>query len=271
MSAVPANNQLARPDRPARAWPRLLRAELLKLRRRRGLAGAAAALTVLPMLVAYAVLLGLHANDPVAYGPAGGVDNFEGAMDVLGSLTAVAAILVGSTLGSGDVGAGVFRELVVTGRSRLALFAARLPAGLGFLLPLLAVAFALSAAASVAFAGSLEAPGGALLARSAGWLVLVGTVNLALAVGVASLVGSRGTSVGLLLGWQLVVAPLLVQIDALGTVREALAPAALARLAPGTLGENALSMSAASAALVLAAWVLVPLVLGAWRTATRDA
>jgi len=100
---------------------RLVRAEFLKLRKRRGLVLSALVLTVVPMLVAYTVLLSLE-------GPAGGMENFEPTMAVLGLLSVVTAILVGTTLGTGDVGAGVFRELVVTGRSRLALFAACPPA-----------------------------------------------------------------------------------------------------------------------------------------------
>jgi len=36
-------------------------------------------------------------------------------------------------------------------------------------------------------------------------------------------------------------------------------------------GDPVLPMSIAAAAAVLAAWTVVPLALGAWRTATRDA
>ena len=56
----------------------------------------------------------------------------------------MAGILVGATVGTGDLGR-VFRELVVTGRSRLALFAARVPAGLAFLLLPLGIAFSVTA------------------------------------------------------------------------------------------------------------------------------
>jgi hypothetical protein len=46
--------------------PRLVSAEFLKLRKRRGLVATAVVLTVGAMLIAYAVLLALHASDPVA-------------------------------------------------------------------------------------------------------------------------------------------------------------------------------------------------------------
>jgi hypothetical protein len=49
-------------------------------------------------------------------------------LDVLTVLAGVTAILIGTTAGAADVGSGVFRDLVATGRSRTALFAARIPA-----------------------------------------------------------------------------------------------------------------------------------------------
>ena len=108
--------------------PRLVSAEFLKLRKRRGLVISTFALTVLPMIAGYTVLLSIHAANPAKHGPAGGLENLSGAMDILAQFSIIAAILVGATLGAGDLGSGVFRELVVTGRSRLALFAARVPA-----------------------------------------------------------------------------------------------------------------------------------------------
>ena len=50
---------------------------------------------------------------------------------------------VGAAAGTTDLTDGVFRHLVITGRSRLALYLARIPAGLAILLPVVAVAFAM--------------------------------------------------------------------------------------------------------------------------------
>jgi hypothetical protein len=248
-------------------------AEFLKLRKRRGLVLSALALTVLPMLIAYTVLLSLHAANPAKHGPAGGLENLSGSMDVLTLLSVVAAILIGATLGAGDLGTGVFRELVVTGRSRLALFAARVPAGLGLVLPIVGAGFAVTAAASTVFAGSLAAPGAGLLVESAAWLGLVTALSLVLALGVASALGSRGTTIGIVLGWQIVAAPVLLQIETLGSLREGLLGAATERLAPAALfeGGTTVPMSLPAAALVIVAWTVVPLAVGAWRTCTRDA
>ncbi len=263
------------PARRIQRWSllRLVRAEFLKLRKRRGLVVSALVLTLAPMIVAYIVLAILHATDPAKYGPPGSLQNFSGSMEVLTQLSAVAAILVGATLGAGDLGSGVFRELVVTGRSRLALFAAGVPAGLAFLLPLVGGAFAITAVAATLLAGSAEAPSGSLLAHSAGWLALVTAPSFALALGVSSLLGSRGTSIGILLAWQLVAMPLLVQVGILGAFREGLVDAATNRLAPAALvdGGVAVPMSLGTAVVVLFAWTAVPLAAGAWRTCTRDA
>jgi ABC-2 family transporter protein len=275
MSTQTLGLDLPRGQRLQRWSPRLVNAEFLKLRRRRGLICSALALTVLPMLVAYTVLLAVD-------GPAGGMENFAGSMSVLSLMSVVAAVLVGATVGTADTGAGVFRELVVTGRSRLALFAARVPAGLGFLLPIVGLAYAITATAATVFAGSLEvhghaisdyrAPSGSDLVQSAGWLALVTVLSFALALGIASLLGSRGTSIGVLLGWWLVVTPVLMNLEVLGSIRDGLAIAALERITPAALRDGPpTAMSLVAAVCVLIAWMVVPLVLGAWRTCTRDA
>jgi hypothetical protein len=247
--------------------PRLVGAEFLKLRKRRGLVLSALALTVVPMIIAYTVLLILHAADAAKHGPAGGLENLSGSMEILSQLSVVAAILVG------DLGSGVFRELVVTGRSRLALFAARVPAGLALVLALVGTAFAVTATASTVFAGSSDVPGARLLVSSAAWLGLVTGLALVLALGVSSALGSRGTTIGVLLGWQLIAMPLVLQIGALGSLREGLVGAATERLEPARLFEDAATvpMSLAAAVVVIVAWMVVPLAAGAWRTCTRDA
>jgi hypothetical protein len=253
--------------------PRLVSAELLKLRKRRGLVISALALTVLPMMIGYTVLLSIHAANPGKHGPAGGLENLSGSMDILTVLSGVAAILVGATLGAGDLGSGVFRELVVTGRSRLALFAARVPAGLALILPIVGLGYAVTATGSLVFAGSLDAPSASLLVESAAWLGLVTALSLVLALGVSSVVGSRGTTIGIVLGWQIVAAPVLLEIGALGSLREGLLGAATERLEPAALfeGGTTVPMSLLAAALVIVAWTVVPLAAGAWRTCTRDA
>ena len=244
---------------------RLVAAELLKLRRRRPLLVAAVVLIVAPMVVSFVVLAILHAANSAKYGPAGGVENLRGALRLLTQIGAVAAVLIGVNAGGSDLAAGVFRELVVTGRSRLALFAARIPGGLALLLPFVAIAFAIATTSSVALAGPGQAPGAGLLLEYAGWVGLVTALAFILALGVSSLLDSRATSIGVLLAWQLAVAPLLLQTGKLDSV---LLGAALKRLVPGT---DSVSISLRTAILLILVWTVVPLAAGAWRTQTRDA
>jgi hypothetical protein len=273
MTTTTATVELAQAPRRAPRRARLASAELLKLRKRRGLFLVTFALTILPMVIAFVVLAALHAAKPAKHGPAGGLENFSGSMYLLAQLVVVGAILIGATAGAGDLRAGVFRELVVTGRSRFALFAARVPAALALAVAAAWVGFAITAVASTALAGSLAAPGIGLLVESAAWLAVVAGLALVLAVGLASTIGSRGTTIGVLLGWQLVLTPFLVQIHTLGSLRGLLPVAATERLAPAALfdGSPTVPMSASSAVMVLAAWMLVPLAVGAWRTWSRDA
>ncbi len=255
---------------------RLVRAELLKLRKRRGLVATVAALTVAAPIVAYGILAILHAANPAHHGPAGGVTNLGNGLFVLAALGAVAATLVGATAGAGDLNAGVFRELVLTGRSPYALFGARIQGGLAFLLAFVAVAYALTAVATVVFAGSLPAPSVTLLAETGVWLLLSCSFSFALALGLSSLVGSRSTAIGVLLAFRLAVTPILISIPALGLGREVLPGAALNQLTPLPMREfttqgGVIPMSAAAAELVLVLWAVSLLAVGGWRTVTRDA
>jgi hypothetical protein len=80
-------------------------------------------------------------------------------------------------------------------------------------------------------------------------------------------------SIGLLLGWLLAVEPILLAIDVLGSLRIGLLAAAGQRLEPAALtdGGPSVPMSVGAALLVVAAWTVIPLLVGAWRTQTRDA
>jgi hypothetical protein len=89
-----------------------------------------------------AIRLIMHGVNPKAYSPAGGYDTFNNVVDgVLFIFGFIVAATLGCFAGSVDLTEGVFRHLVVTGRSRVALYLARIPAGLAILIPLVAVGF----------------------------------------------------------------------------------------------------------------------------------
>ena len=123
---------------------------ILELRKRRGLMIALVVVNIgIPSLFLLIRLIA-HAVAPKSYGPAGGYDIFTtltaGVMFIFGYI--VAATL-GATAGSVDLAEGMFRHLVVTGRSRLALYLARIPAGLAIVIPIVLAGFAIVCAACV--------------------------------------------------------------------------------------------------------------------------
>jgi hypothetical protein len=245
-------------------------AEILKLVRRRGLISSAALLTLGPVVVSYGVLATLHAVDPVRWGPAGGAENLGSALGALALFVTVAAVIVSTTAGSQDASSGVFRDLVVTGRSRTALFLARVSGALAVYLPLLAAAFTLAVAASYAFAGGEATSAAGDVAGYAGWLGATATLTIVLGVSLASILSSR-VVVGVLLAWTLILTPMLLGITELGGARAALGAAAAEHFAPNTAGATPIAMSTATALLVLALWVAIPLRIGARVTQRRDA
>lgn len=121
-------------------WP-MISSKFMELRKRRGLMIAIVLLTLaLPVLVLGLRLL-FHAIDPSHYGPAGSPSVFEALCDPIAQFGFIIAAAVGATAGATDLGEGMFRHLVITGRSRVALFFARIPSGLALLLPFVAVGF----------------------------------------------------------------------------------------------------------------------------------
>lgn len=128
----------------------LITTRFMELRRRRGLMLALAAVTIGLPTIFLAVRLLLHAIAPHTYGPAGGYGTFTGlTVGVLYTLGFLVAATLGATAGSVDLTEGMFRHLVVTGRSRIALYLARIPAGLAIIVPLVAIGFSIVCAVCV--------------------------------------------------------------------------------------------------------------------------
>jgi len=255
----------------------LPRAETLKLRKRRGLFVVVTLLTIVPQVIAYAILAILHAANPDHHGPAGGISNLGGGMSALILLGGVASIIVGAACGADDVNSGVFRELVVTGRSRVALFGARIPGGLLFLLPFVAAAYTLSAVVGGLANGYLQAPSTTLLAESGLWVLANAAFYFVVALGLASVTASRAYTIGILIAWRTIVSHIISAIGALGAFREVVPDIGFVRLAPHAVahyvndGPSDVKPSLAAAVLVPVLWLVVAIAVGAWRTATRDA
>lgn len=250
---------------------RLVRAEILKLRKRRGLMAWAALLTVGSVLIAYGVLIALHAANPAKHGPAGGADNLDHLVWLLANLGGVAAVLIGATTGSQDRASGVFRELVVTGRSRRRIFDVRVPGALAVYLPFLAAGYGAVVAGSYVFAGSSTTSSLHDVVQYGIAVAALDVVTLVLAVSLGSMIPSR-IATGVLIGWNSILAGLLLSFTTLGSARKAIDVAAATHFAPSAASrDTTIAMSSGTAVLVLAIWVAVALRAGAWWTKRLDA
>lgn len=249
---------------------RMISAEFLRIRQNRALVIWAAILTTGAVAALYIIAQGFHWNDSVNNGSAGGADNLRHGLLVLSLIGGVAAAIVGTSVGTSDLTAGVFRDLVVTGRSRWGLFFARVPGMLIFWIPLILVAYAVAVALDFGFAGGLATPSTTAIVKDGAWVLLVTSIALCVSLGVSAVIGSRGISIGVLLGWELAATPLLLNISLLGVTRELLLQSSTRRIQPFFSDTPNVSPSLAAAIVVLALWIVVPLGLGAWRTATRD-
>ncbi len=248
-------------------------AELLRLRKKRGFMALVLAAVLGPLVIWTGYQVIEHASNPAQYDPAGGLQHFSRMLSLLGVFMGpVAAVLIGAEAGAGDLAAGVFRDNVLTGRSRLALFLARIPAALAVTFAVIGLGFAFALAVTFGFAGGLPTPSLSVVLESAAWLALANGLVCVIAIGVASLSGSRPGTITALIGWELVLSPLLVQSTTLGTLRRGLLDGALLFLKPGpTGGAPMIPMPVAVAVVVLTAWLVVLPALGAWRMQTRDA
>ena len=254
---------------------RLIYAEWLKLYRRRGLLWGSLIATIGGLIIVFAIVEGFHLASPSRYGPVGGADLFSSWLMGLSLIGAVVAIIIGAVAGTADVSSGVFRDLVATGCPRWKLFAARIPGALALLVPIVTLGYAVITLISILFAGAKPAPDATLLAQSYGWVLLFTGFDLVIAVGFASLTGSRAAAIAVLLAWQFIASPLLEQASFLGSARLALYTGALDRLnqVPDmrSMGFGGVTYTAVGAALVLLIWVAVMLAAGWWRTERREA
>jgi hypothetical protein len=120
----------------------LITTRMMELRKRRGLMIALVVVNIGIPATFLIVRLIAHAIAPKSYGPAGGYSVFTGLVVFLMYVFGfIVAAVVGCSAGSTDLTDGMFRHLVVTGRSRVALYLARIPAGLAIVLPIVAAGF----------------------------------------------------------------------------------------------------------------------------------
>jgi len=128
----------------------MIRTRIMELRKRRGLMAAMIVVNIGVPTIFLLVRLIAHVVAPKSYGPAGGYDIFsELVVGIMFFFGFIVAATLGCTAGSVDLTDGMFRHLVITGRSRLALYLARIPAGLALIVPMVAAGFTVVCAVCV--------------------------------------------------------------------------------------------------------------------------
>jgi ABC-type transport system involved in multi-copper enzyme maturation permease subunit len=249
---------------------------LLKLRKKRGTVIWALLLAIAPLVI-YFIVAGIqHSSNAVEHPPAGGVHGFTDALRIVAAVFGpLAAILIGAEAGAGDVAAGVFRDLVATGRSRLALFATRVPAAIALSWIVTTAAYAALVVGIYALAAGSPTPSASEMLNGFGFSLLSTGVIVAIAVGFGAVTTSRPATLTALIGWQLIASPILANISSLGSSRKLILSQAIFQFSPieltGGHGAQVVSMATGTALAVLAVWLIVFLALGAWRTRTMDA
>ena len=248
---------------------RLIAADVLKLRRRRGMLTLTLLGTLGVVALVFSVTAIQHATNPAEYGPAGGLETYREAISIVSLLALVAGVIVGGTAGTQDIESGVFRDLAATGRSRTALFLSRVAGALAVVLPIVLVTALAVAAGSIALKADLPGPDAGTLLSGTAQMLTAGALSTAIAVGVATVVGSRGPVIGILLAFFLGISPLLQGIAFLGDTRQLVPEVAINRI--GDLSTPpGMHVALGTAIAVVLGWIAVSLAAGAWRTRTRE-
>jgi hypothetical protein len=284
-------HSLAAEGRPSWLPPLpLIGAKVLELRKRRTLITVTVAFTIALPVIFYAIRLITHASDPARYAPAGAPNAFATAGALMDEFGFIIAVTLGATAGTADLTDGMFRHLVITGRSRLALYLARIPAGLVILASLAAVGFTVTCLVTAFLnsphpAGVLPPSPGAM-AGSGLWLELDLAIGFTVGLGLGSLMGQRTVPVILLIVLEIIITPILTdhvlpgfldgQRLVVGVAMAQLKPAALAggtTVGPegGQRTVHLPPMPTWAMITVIAGWIIGWSVIGAWKMKTRDA
>jgi len=267
----------------------LVGAKLLELRKRRTLMIVTTLFTVALPVIFYAIRLILHASSPAHYAPAGEPDALAAVGTLMDEFGFIIATVLGATAGTADLTDGMFRHLVITGRPRLALYLARIPAGLAILLPLAAagitVACLVTAFAHTPLTTGEVAPSAGAMARSGLWLELDLIIGFTVGLGLGSLMGQRTVPVILLIVLEIIITPKITThtLPHLLNGERLIVGVAMAQLKPAALaGGTVITPQGAVTApqlppmptwalvTVIVGWIIGWSAIGAWKMITRD-
>jgi ABC-type transport system involved in multi-copper enzyme maturation permease subunit len=240
----------------------LIRMDVLKLRRRRGLMAIALLIAVGSVGIGFTVSAIRHGADPLHVGPAGGIRSFEDATDFLGTVAIVVAAMIGVTAGAGDAELGVLRDSLATGRSRVTLFASRAVAAVIATLAIMAAALVVVTACSVLLAGSAQVPSLSEIVQRDAAVLGFAASSAIVCTGIATFARSRGPVMASVIAFGVLISQLLLRVSFLGDVRDLLPLAAFERMAGDAI--TGLSVSLPVAIAVAVGWAMAGGLAGVW-------
>jgi hypothetical protein len=240
----------------------LIRMELLKLRRRRGLMAIALLIAVGSVSIVFTVNAVRHGANPIHVGPAGGVKNFENATDFLGMIAVVVAAIIGVTAGAGDAELGVLRDSLATGRSRLIMFGSRVAAAVTATLAIMAAALLVVTACSIALAGWAPVPSLAEIAQRDAAVLGFAASGAIVCTGIAAFARSRGPVMASVIAFGVLISQFLLNVSFLGDSRDLVPLASFQRMAGDAM--SGLSYSLPVAIAVAVGWAVAGALAGGW-------
>jgi hypothetical protein len=240
----------------------LIRIDLMKLGRRRGLMAIALLIAVGSVSIMFAVNAARHGADPQHVAAAGGIKSFQDATDFLGMIAVVIAAMIGVTAGAGDAELGMLRDLLATGRSRVALFASRSIAATATTVAVMAAALAVVTICSLLLAGSAQVPSlSEIVQRDAAVLGFAASSALVCA-GIGTFARSRGPVMASVIAVGVLISQLLLRAGFLGDLRDLLPLAAFQRLVGNAISGLHIPLPVAIAVVI--AWAVAALAAGGW-------
>jgi hypothetical protein len=267
----------------------LIGAKLLELRKRRTTMVVTALFTVALPVIFYTIRAIFHVTDPAHAGPAGQPIAFIAICTFMDEFGFIIAATLGATIATADLTDGLFRHLVITGRSRVALYLARIPAGLAILLPLAAAGFTVACLVTTfahnPLAGEVVPSAGAMT-RCGLWLQLDLIVGFTFGLGLGSLMGQRTIPVILIIVLQFILVPHLFAqaLPHLINFQRLFVGVAMGQLKPAAItGGNLITFQGGITATalppmptwalitVISGWIIGWSAIGAWKMITRDA
>ena len=251
----------------------IFEASVYTLRHRRGLYVFAFMLSFGIIFIVSLVIMLLHLTDPSKFTTLGGLDKFGALSTIIAFFTSVAGVVLGATAGASDLSIGVLRNLVATGRSRIALFASGLLASVRVIFELMIVTLLAFGVASYFSRPNHSALTFSIMLRVDLWVILDVLTWTIISFGIANLFSSRSIAIGVILVGDLVLGGILSSFSSYPGWRQAFVGVTLRQIMPAALQPGATTNRIETgwqAIIVIVLWLGVALFLGARRAQKRE-